>query len=133
MAIGPGVHPMAGRGSDMNHGAGLHTTTVAGFTTTTTGHGVRAVITTGTAVGGARLWWRLFQFIFHSETTSVGIPFLITSVIRIRRTNPAYLRAVTTLPTKELGGDNVRLRPANEELARRVMGSEPLRGDLPLR
>ncbi len=37
----------------------------------------------------------------------------------LRRTNPAYLRAVTTLPAKELGGDNVRLRPANEELARR--------------
>src|SRR6266851_1271911 len=51
----------------------------------------------------------------------------------LRRTNPAYLRAVTTLPAKELGGDNVRLRPANEELARRVIGSEPLRGDLPLR
>ncbi len=85
-AIGPGVHPMAGRGSAMNHGAGLRITTVAGFTTTTTGHGVRAANTTGIVVGGARLWWRLFQFIFHLETASVGIPSLITSVIHIRVT-----------------------------------------------
>src|SRR6185503_12224282 len=52
MAPGLGFGPTAGLGSDMSHGVGLPITTDAGFTTTTIGRGVLAVITTVTGVGG---------------------------------------------------------------------------------
>ena len=52
MAIGPGVRRSDGRGLVMNPGVGRLITMVVGFITTTIGHGVRAVVTTVTAVGG---------------------------------------------------------------------------------
>ncbi|MFN2515145.1 MAG: DUF6600 domain-containing protein, partial [Pyrinomonadaceae bacterium] len=51
----------------------------------------------------------------------------------LRRVNPAYLRAVTSLAARDFGAEGARLRPANEVLARRVVTAEPLRTDLPVR
>ena len=56
MAVGPGLHLMDGPGLAMNPGAGRLITMVVGFITTTTGPGVRAANSTGTAVGGGRRW-----------------------------------------------------------------------------
>ncbi|MEP6920516.1 MAG: DUF6600 domain-containing protein [bacterium] len=60
-------------------------------------------------------------------------PLRRNEIAGLRRANPAYLRAVTSLPANEFGNDNVRLRPASEQLARRAMNEEPLLGDLPVR
>ena len=51
----------------------------------------------------------------------------------LRRVNPAYLRAVTAVPAREFGGGRARLQPATENVARRVITAEPLRGSLPVR
>ena len=40
---------------------------------------------------------------------------------------------MTSLSANEFGNDNVRLRPVNEQLARRTLSEEPLHGDLPVR
>ena len=45
----------------------------------------------------------------------------------------AYLRAVTTTDAADFGGDGVRFKGVNEVTARRILGEEPLKGDLPLR
>lgn len=45
----------------------------------------------------------------------------------------AYLRAVTTSDAGDFGGDGVRFKGVNEVTARRILGEEPLKGDLPLR
>ena len=76
---------MVGPGSDMNRGVGRRITTAVGSTTTTRGPGVRAVNSTESAVGGGPPWLRLHS-ISLSETTSAGIPYRITSAIRIRVT-----------------------------------------------
>src|SRR6476660_6462043 len=52
--IGPGARRTAGRGLVTKHGDGRRITTVAGFTTTIIGRGVRAASSTDTGVGGAR-------------------------------------------------------------------------------
>ena len=49
----------------------------------------------------------------------------------LRRHNPAYYRAVTSLPAGDFGTIRARLRPADNSLARRVVVAEPLRADLP--
>jgi hypothetical protein len=51
----------------------------------------------------------------------------------LRRINPAYRRAVTAVPARDFGNRAVRPQPANSDLARRVVGAQPLRGDLPVR
>ena len=81
MDIGRGVRRMAGRGSATNHGVGLHITTVAGFITTTTGHGCRAVGSIENAVGGDRHWLLSTS---HSATTSAGTRCRTTTAIHTR-------------------------------------------------
>ncbi|HEY0377341.1 MAG TPA: DUF6600 domain-containing protein [Pyrinomonadaceae bacterium] len=51
---------------------------------------------------------------------------------RLHRTDPAYLRAITTLPARQFGRQAQPPRPATDELARRVVGTEPVRGRLPI-
>src|SRR6266851_79942 len=48
-----------------------------------------------------------------------------------RRPNPAYDRAVTSLPARDFGTNRARFRPADDSLARRVEVAEPLRADIP--
>jgi hypothetical protein len=84
-AIGHGVRPMAGRGSDMNRGVGRRITTVVGFITTAFGRGVHAASFTGTGVGGVRHSSRSFS-ISRSAMMSVGTPCRITREIHIRVT-----------------------------------------------
>src|SRR4029434_1058490 len=57
-------------------------------------------------------------------------PLRRDELANIRRVNPAYARAVTTVPAKDFGGD--RRRAATDVLARGVVKQEPLR-DLPVR
>ncbi|PYS67763.1 MAG: hypothetical protein DMF69_22120, partial [Acidobacteria bacterium] len=52
---------------------------------------------------------------------------------RLRRVNPAQLRAVTTANAALLGTENLRPRRADDVLARRAIGSETLRSGLPAR
>src|SRR4030095_5935597 len=52
---------------------------------------------------------------------------------RLQRVNPAYYRAVTSIPARDFGADNARSRPADEAIARRVFKADPLRTDLPVR
>ncbi|MBA2502721.1 MAG: FecR domain-containing protein [Pyrinomonadaceae bacterium] len=52
-------------------------------------------------------------------------------IANLERTNPAYLSAVTTLPARDFGTRTItRTRPATEDLARRVVASEPARTDV---
>ena len=51
----------------------------------------------------------------------------------LRRVNPAYLRAVTSVSARDFGAEGGKFRAADEAVARRVMSGEPLRGDLPIR
>ena len=85
MATGPGVRLTAGRGLDMNRGVGRRITTVVGFITMASGHGVREVSFTGTAVGGVRRSSRSYST-FHSATTFAGIRCRITRGIHVRVT-----------------------------------------------
>jgi len=45
----------------------------------------------------------------------------------------AYLRAISTTEAGDFGGDSVRFKGVNEAVGRRIIGTEPLKGDLPLR
>ncbi|MBA3806139.1 MAG: hypothetical protein H0X14_10560, partial [Acidobacteria bacterium] len=51
---------------------------------------------------------------------------------RLRRTNPAYLRAITTLPARDFGRQAARTQAASNEIARRAMTAEPVNGRLPI-
>ena len=84
-ATGHGVRRMAGRGLDMNRGAGRRITTVVGFITTASGLGVHAASFTGTGVGGVRHSSRLFST-FTSVMTFAGTHCLTTREIRIHVT-----------------------------------------------
>ncbi|HEV3471090.1 MAG TPA: FecR family protein, partial [Pyrinomonadaceae bacterium] len=51
---------------------------------------------------------------------------------RLRRANPALLRAVTSVPAREFGAESLRARPAPAEVARRAVTGEPVAGRLPI-
>lgn len=51
---------------------------------------------------------------------------------RSQRTDPAYLRAVTTLPADEFNRYGVRGRPAPPDLAQQIVRTPPVRGSLPI-
>lgn len=53
-------------------------------------------------------------------------------IANIHRTNPAYLRAVSSAPRGEFGTGGARARPASVELARRAVAAEPLAGRFPV-
>src|SRR2546425_596224 len=60
-------------------------------------------------------------------------PLRADELANLRRINPAYLRAVSAVLAGDFGNHAGRLQPASGDLARRVIGAEPLRGDLPVR
>ena len=45
----------------------------------------------------------------------------------------AYERAVTQVSARDFGGDNVRFEGVNQIVGRRILGEEPVKGDLPIR
>jgi len=53
-------------------------------------------------------------------------------VARLRRTNPAYLRAITTIPARDFGRQSTQGQLAPTEIARRAITAEPVRGRLPI-
>jgi len=65
---------------------------------------------------------------FHQERLR---PLRADELASLRRINPAYLRALNTLPARDFGRG--RGQPAGSDLARRVLDAQQLRGDLPLR
>ncbi|MFL6335618.1 MAG: DUF6600 domain-containing protein [Pyrinomonadaceae bacterium] len=50
----------------------------------------------------------------------------------LRRQNPYWLRAVSTVPAREFGDRALRARPAAGDLAAHALTSEPVRGQLPI-
>jgi hypothetical protein len=50
----------------------------------------------------------------------------------LRRSNPAFMRAVTTLPARDFGTAALRARPAAGDLAQRALAGEPVQGQLPI-
>jgi hypothetical protein len=59
-------------------------------------------------------------------------PLRERELANLRRINPAHLRAVTSARTSDFGSGAGRFQTADQTLARRVMSTEPVRGDLPL-
>ncbi|HKR02580.1 MAG TPA: DUF6600 domain-containing protein [Pyrinomonadaceae bacterium] len=51
---------------------------------------------------------------------------------RLHRTNPAYQRAISTLPARDFGRRSAQAQPASAEIARRAVTAEPVRGRLPI-
>jgi FecR protein len=60
-------------------------------------------------------------------------PLGSNELANLRRTNPAYFRAVTAVPARDFGNRSGRGQPASADLAGRVIGAQPLRGNLPAR
>ncbi len=52
---------------------------------------------------------------------------------QLRRVNPVHLRAVTTANAKQIGNENLRPQRADDALARRALGTVPVRTGLPAR
>src|SRR5205085_3423293 len=59
-------------------------------------------------------------------------PLRSNDLARLQRTNPAYLRAITTVPARDFGRHTARPERAPDEIARRAVTSEPVRGRLPV-
>jgi hypothetical protein len=59
-------------------------------------------------------------------------PLRREEIAQLERTNPARLRAITSLPAREFGSATVRGRAARTDEARDVLASEPVRGSLPV-
>lgn len=53
-------------------------------------------------------------------------------VARLGRTNPAFLRAITSLPARDFGRQAAQTQPASTDIARRAITAEPVRGRLPI-
>lgn len=69
----------------------------------------------------------------YPRTPDRLMPLNARELAQLERTNPAYLRAVSTLPAREFGTDAARARPASTDLARRAVTTESVRGRLPIR
>ena len=100
-----------------------------------------------------RSWWRpalvAFHFSFgnhvswyplsyhHRDPRSRRYDFVMQGTRQKRldsRFNEiAFRRAVTTSDAADFGGDGVRFKGASDTVARNVIATEPLKGDLPLR
>jgi hypothetical protein len=102
-----------------------------------------------------RSWWRPALVVFVYIPTSYGErvcwypltygqrdprgrnyrrlePLRSNDIARLGRTNPAYLRAITSLPARDFGRRTAQTQQAPTEIARRVITAEPVRGRLPI-
>jgi hypothetical protein len=59
-------------------------------------------------------------------------PLRSNDIARLGRTNPAYLRAITSLPARDFGRQAAQTQQAPTEIARRAITAEPVRGRLPI-
>ncbi|MCA1634561.1 MAG: FecR domain-containing protein [Acidobacteria bacterium] len=57
-------------------------------------------------------------------------PLRRNDLSNLRRSNPALLRAVSTLPAREFGAQHQRARSATADIAQRALSEEPVRGRL---
>ena len=97
-----------------------------------------AFVILGGSYGDSISWYPLHYYQHdprrhQSRSVERLTPLRSAELANIQRTNPAYLRAVTTQPAREFGGQVARLQPAPDELARRAVTTEPMRGRLPVR
>jgi hypothetical protein len=106
-----------------------------------------------------RAWWRPALVVFVHVNTSYGQqvcwyplthgqrdprgrwwsrqferlePLRRNDVTNLRRANPAFARAVSTLSEREFGAQTQRARPASADVAQRALSGEPVRGRLPI-
>ena len=70
---------------------------------------------------------------YHRAGRDRLTPLRRDEIAYLRRVNPAQLRAVSSVAARDFGSDSARSRAASDDLARRVVNAEPLRGDLPVR
>jgi hypothetical protein len=68
-------------------------------------------------------WW--------SRSFNPASPRRAGDIDRLRRANPALLRAVTSMRANEFGWTKVRALPARADIAQRALSTEPVRGNLP--
>lgn len=68
----------------------------------------------------------------HYRQRQLLAPLRRGELARLERSNPAFLRAVTTQPTRDFGQRTARLQPAAADIARRAVTGEPVRGRLPI-
>jgi hypothetical protein len=59
-------------------------------------------------------------------------PLRAHEIANLERSNPLFLRAVTSLPAREFGAGSPRARAAANDIARRAVTGEPVRGRLPI-
>jgi hypothetical protein len=69
---------------------------------------------------------------FHHDRERLR-PLRGDELASLRRINPAYRRALTTVPARDFGNQKGRLQRADGDLVRRAIDAQPLRGDLPSR
>src|SRR5215813_5110383 len=86
--------------------------------------------------GSSYCWYPLTYY--HRDPQSVHYreplqPLRADEVAELRRINPAYLRAVTSVPARDFGSINGKFRPVTGDPARRVIDARPLRGQVPAR
>jgi hypothetical protein len=60
-------------------------------------------------------------------------PLRADELANLKRRNPAYFRAVTTIPARDFGNPGGRPQRATDDLGRRAFGAQPLREGLPTR
>lgn len=69
---------------------------------------------------------------FHRDHDRLR-PLSRDELANLRRTNPAFLRAVTSVPARDFGNQGTRPQAARGDLARRAVDADPLRAQLPTR
>ena len=116
----------APRGYGYNHGRARWRPALVAFVNINIGndrHVCWYPLTYGQRDPRGRLWSRRYE---HLSPLRRG------EIDRLHRANPAILRAVTTARANEFGVENLRARPAAQDIAQRALTSEPvLRGQLP--
>ncbi|OLE54803.1 MAG: hypothetical protein AUG51_06790 [Acidobacteria bacterium 13_1_20CM_3_53_8] len=96
-------------------------------------------VNVGTSHGNHIAWYPLsynqhdpYARNFQRRAPDRLTPLRSGEIAGLQRTNPAYLRAVTTAPAREFGTEAARVQPATADIARRAITSEPVRGRLPV-
>lgn len=93
-----------------------------------------ALVAFNISIGNHVSWYPLPYYHRDPRSRRYNIPKNAGGRGRQPRFNEiAYLRAVTTSDAAVFGGDGVRFKGVNEATGRRILGEEPLKGDLPLR
>ncbi|HMF56917.1 MAG TPA: DUF6600 domain-containing protein, partial [Pyrinomonadaceae bacterium] len=95
-------------------------------------------VNVGTSYGNHIAWYPLsynqhdpYARNFQRRAPDRLTPLRSDEIAGLQRTNPAYLRAVTTAPAREFGTEAARVQPATADMARRAIQGEPVRASRP--